>query len=193
MKEKNRKPIREITFLMLLIFLSTLLSGCGSGSSEEKATPASAGAVADGDAERGRQYFMGYAHFTHDGPPCMGCHSVGNNGLLGGGSMGPDLTDVSERLSQAEMISLLSNSGGTSSSVMQPIYTTHPLTEAEQADLIVFMESSAGQAETNREWVVIAISIGGFFAAAAVFGWIFHSRLRGVRRVLVQDAFLKQQ
>lgn len=40
---------------------------------------------------------MGYTHFEHEGPPCMGCHSVGENGLLGGGAMGPDLTNVSNR------------------------------------------------------------------------------------------------
>lgn len=85
------------------------------------AQPVSATAIAAGNVENGRKLFMGYAHFQNDGPPCMGCHSVGNNGLLGGGAMGPDLTDVSTRLSQDEIASILTNSG----SATLPCYATH--------------------------------------------------------------------
>lgn len=59
------------------------------------AQPVSAEMIANANVDNGRKLFMGYTHFEHEGPPCMGCHSVGENGLLGGGAMGPDLTNVS--------------------------------------------------------------------------------------------------
>ena len=131
---------------------------------------------------------MGYTHFQYDGPPCMGCHSVGNNGLLGGGAMGPDLTDVSTRLSQDEIVSILTNSGLTFSPVMQPIFTEHPLTTTEQADLIAFLNASVGQPESNKEIWVFAISLAGFVAAVGALGFIYRGRLRSVRRALVNKA-----
>jgi hypothetical protein len=171
-----------------IVFLVFLLFGCGSMTEHKVTRPASAQAIAAGDVDNGRALFMGYAHFENEGPPCMGCHNVGENGLLGGGAMGPDLTDVSTRLSQDEIASLLSNSGPTLSPVMQPIFTEHPLTESEQADLIAFFDASVGQPEANREIWVFAISLAGFVAAVALLGFIYRGRLRSVRRALVNKA-----
>jgi len=141
-----------------------------------------------GDAERGQDLFMGYAHFQNDGPPCMGCHNVGSNGLLGGGAMGPDLTNVSTQRSQEEIASFLSNSGPAISPVMQPIFTEHPLTESEQADLIAFLNASVGQPEFNKELLVLGISLAGFVGAVLVLGFVYRNRLRGVRKALVNKA-----
>ena len=131
---------------------------------------------------------MGYAHFEHEGPPCMGCHSVGENGLLGGGVMGPNLTNVTNTLSQEEVVSFLSNSGTKTSPVMKPIFTEHPLTESEQADLIAFLEASFGQPESDREIIVFGISLVGLAAAIVLLGFIYRNRLRSVRRALVNKA-----
>lgn len=138
--------------------------------------------------EQGRQLFMGNIHFKNEGPPCMGCHNVGQNGLLGGGAMGPDLTNVSTKRSQDEIASILSNSGATISPVMQPILAEHPLTESEQTDLIAFLNASVGQPESNKEFLVIAISLAGFMAAVVVLGFVYRNRLRGVRKALVNKA-----
>ena len=138
--------------------------------------------------QRGQDLFMGYTHFQHDGPPCMGCHNVGSNGLLGGGAMGPDLTNVSTQRSQEEIASVLSNSGPLISPVMQPILAEHPLTEGEQADLIAFLNESVGQRESNREIIVIGISLAGFAGAVILLGFVYRGRLRGVRKTLLKRA-----
>ena len=127
---------------------------------------------------------MGYTHLENGGPPCMGCHNIGSNGVLGGGAMGPDLTGVSTRRSPSELGETLTNPGP----VMAPIFSEHPLTAEEQADLIAFMEVSAGQPETNREWLVIAISLAGFLAAVGLIQFLYRKRLRGVRKPLVKKA-----
>lgn len=171
-----------------IVFLAFFLFGCGTKATNSPAQPVSAPAITAGNVENGRNLFMGYAHFENDGPPCMGCHNVGQNGLLGGGAMGPDLTNVSNRLSQTEIVSILSNAGTTISPVMQPIFTAHPLTESEQADLIAFLNASVGQPESNREIWVFGISLAGFMAAVGALGFIYRGRLRSVRRTLVNKA-----
>ena len=141
-----------------------------------------------GNADRGRDLFMGRLHFQHEGPPCMGCHNVGSNGILGGGAMGPDLTNVSSERSQAELLAVLSNTGRKISPVMRPIYTDHPLTWEEQVDLLAFLEASVGQPESDKELLVFVISLAGFVGAVAALGFVYRGRLRGVRRQLVNTA-----
>ena len=102
---------KEQISLLLIVFLVLLLVGCGSAPEGENAQPASAQAIVDGNADNGRDLFMGYAHFQNDGPPCMGCHSVGKNGILGGGALGPNLTNVSTKRSDVEILGVLSNTG----------------------------------------------------------------------------------
>ncbi len=123
----------------------------------------------------------------------MGCHNIGSNGLLGGGAMGPDLTNVSTRRSQEEVASILSNSGPTISRVMQPIFTEHSLAESEQADLIAFLNASVGEPESNKEIIVIGISLAGFVAAVALLGFVYRGRLRGVRKPLLKKAQLQNR
>jgi len=175
-----------------ILLLAFLLSGCGS-KPVQPAQPASVQALAAGNAENGQKLFMGYAHFQNDGPPCMGCHSVGENGLLGGGAMEPDLTNVTTKRSQEEIVSILANSGTTISPVMQPIFAAHPLTESEQADLVAFLKASNGQPEANKEWMVVGISVAGFVAAVVALGFVYRGRLRSVRRALVEKAQAENQ
>jgi len=185
MKKHTYKERSNLWWTVLLMFF---LFGCGSAPEMKAAHPVSAEAIANGNVENGRKLFMGYAHFQNDGPPCMGCHSVGNNGLLGGGVMGPNLTDVTETLSQDEIVSILSNSGTKISPVMQPVFSEHPLTESEQADLIAFMKASVGQPETDKEIIILGISLLGVAAAIGALGFIYRDRLHSIRKALVNQA-----
>lgn len=148
----------------------------------------SAQSFSAGNVQTGQKLFMGNLHFQNGGPPCMGCHNIGENGLLGGGAMGPDLTNVSARRSETEISGIMSNTGPATSPVMQPIYGDAPLTVEEQADLLAFIKASAGQPEANRELLVIGISVAGFVAAAVLLGFVYRGRLRSVRRSLVKKA-----
>ena len=174
--------------ILLIVMLAFWLFGCGPAPEGSSAETVSAKAITDGNVDHGRDLFMGYAHFENEGPPCMGCHSVGENGLLGGGAMGPDLTNLSSQRSQTEILAVLSNTGRKISPVMRPIYSDHPLTWEEQVDLLAFLESSVGQTEVDRELLVLGISIAGFFAAVGVLGFVYRNRLRSVRRAMVNKA-----
>ena len=187
MMNRSRK-FKERIYLLVIASFTFLLFGCGAAPEEISIQPPSAEMIANGDVENGQKLFMGYAHLEHEGPPCMGCHSVGDNGLLGGGAMGPDLTNVSTRRNDAEILGILSNTGTDISPVMQPIYVTDPLTAEEQADLLAFMKSSIGQPESDKELLVLGISIVGFFGAVGALGFVYRNRLRSIRRVLVNKA-----
>jgi hypothetical protein len=50
------------------------------------------------------------------------------------------------------------------------------------------MKSSAGEPETDKELLVLGISILGTLGAAVVLGFVYRNRLRSVRRVLVDKA-----
>ncbi len=188
------KPSERTVRLMGIAVLAMLfLSGCGGPYFPFFNEPPALEVVSPetmppGNAENGQALFMGQAHFEHEGPPCMGCHSVGENGILGGGAMGPNLTNIIEELSPTEILCVLSNSGPVISPVMKPIYTDAPLTAQEQADLLAFMETSIGQPEADRELWVLGISLVGAVFGAGVLGFIYRNRLRSVRRTLVEKA-----
>lgn len=182
------KKFTERIYLLVVASFTLLLFGCRAVPEIEIAQPASAEEIASGNVENGRKLFMGNVHLEQEGPPCMGCHSVGENGLLGGGALGPDLTNISTKRTDQEIIGVLSNTGSVISAVMLPIYQTDPLTGQEQADLLAFLKASAGQQETNREFLVLGISLIGTVGVAIMFGFIYRNRLRSVRRALVNKA-----
>lgn len=182
----NQKFIGRRGYVPIL-FLAFLLFGCATAPAAHEAKGADQPAAA-GDVEKGRALFMGYQHFQNGGPACMGCHSVGSNGLLGGGALGPDLTDVSTRRTTAELAATLGSTAKTLSPVMLPIYSEEPLTAAEQADLTTFFSASAGQPESNYELLLLTISTAGFFGVVIAIQLIYRKRLRGVRKPLVDKA-----
>lgn len=186
----NRSFIRKRAQLSIFL-LAFLLFGCATAPKAPHETTG-AGQPAAGDVEKGRALFMGYQHLQNNGPSCMGCHSVGSNGLLGGGALGPNLTDVTERLKADDLSATLGGTAKTLSPVMLPIYAEHPLTAAEQADLIAFMAASVGQPETDHELLLLGISTVGFFGVVIAIQIIHRKRLRGVRRPLVEKANAKR-
>jgi mono/diheme cytochrome c family protein len=183
--KKKRGKSRVQFYLLPIVFLAFFLFEVGSMPEPQIRAAASAEEIAAGNFESGRDLFMGYAHFKREGPPCMGCHNVGKNGILGGGAMGPDLTNVSTRRTDTEIMEILSNTGAITPPMMQPIYADFPLTGEEQADLLAFMKASAGQPESDKEFLVIGISLAGFVAAILALGFVYRGRLRGVRKALV--------
>jgi mono/diheme cytochrome c family protein len=180
---------KQRTHFLSIVLLAFFLFGCGSTPEDVKpAETPSAEVIAGGDIENGRKLFMGYTHLENEGPPCMGCHNVGENGILGGGALGPDLTNISTERSDEELIGVMSNTGTVISPVMQPIYAVDPLTAEEQADLLAFMKASVGEPESDKELLVLGISILATIGAAIVLGFVYRNRLRSVRRALVKKA-----
>jgi mono/diheme cytochrome c family protein len=63
--------------------------------------PATAPAPDAAQAALGRAFFTGRKAFANGGAPCMACHTAGDLGPMGGGSLGKDLTNLYLRLGEA--------------------------------------------------------------------------------------------
>ncbi len=163
--------------------VTTVIAYLAEGSSQPAETAALE--LQTGDAAIGEALFLGNDHFENDGPPCMGCHNLGNSGLLGGGALGPDLTDAYTRYTDASLAAALANIPWPT---MKPILTDHPLTPEEQAHLRAYILAEPGQEAADYELVIIGISLAGFIGVVLFFAVIYRRRLRGVRRPLVNQA-----
>jgi mono/diheme cytochrome c family protein len=136
-----------------------------------------------GDPENGRAIFLGDVHLENGGPFCIGCHSIDDTGLLGGGTLGPNLTEAYTKYGDVGLEGILSNLPFLT---MSPIYSNHSLTGQEKADLRAFIKSAAGTPQVNKEPLIIGISLAGFAAAMLVIGFIWRNRLPPVRKGLLQ-------
>ncbi|HKZ83716.1 MAG TPA: cytochrome c [Anaerolineae bacterium] len=147
--------------------------------------------LAQGNAALGRELFTGAARFQNGGPPCMGCHSIGGIGALGGGVLGPDLTPAFSKFGDAGLASLLST---IPLPTMNPIFGLQglsPLTPEEQANLRAFLQQ-ASLAERPPDALVQLLILSAIGAALTlVLAHIFwRKRLVAVRRPLVTPARL---
>ncbi len=92
-----------------------------------------------GESSIGKELFEGTIRFENGGPPCLACHSVAGIGALGGGALGPDLTNAYAKFGGDAIDAILAT---TPFATMQPNFDDQPLTEEEQAHLAVFLEQA---------------------------------------------------
>ncbi len=137
----------------------------------EAAPAAPAPSLPKGDAARGRALFLGSARFANGGAACVACHTAGQVGALGGGALGPDLSDLYRRFGEAGLASALKTPAFR---VMRETYRDKPLTDAEVADLIAFFKAvgaaePAPQAGLARLWQLGLLGMGLLLAAMYAF------------------------
>ena len=158
------------------------------------AAPAPTSAAAElptGDAENGKTLFLGTTRLTNGGPACMTCHSVVGIGALGGGTLGPDLTDVFNRYGgQAGLAAFI---GSPSTTTMNAVWTNQPMTDQERADLVAFFETTTVPARpVSMLWTLAGLSGAGaaIMIASAQVWW--RKRLMGVRKPMIARANAKK-
>ncbi|MBI2910303.1 MAG: cytochrome c [Chloroflexi bacterium] len=158
-------------------------SRSGTAAPQNVPAPQASEAQLAGDPARGKEYFVGARRLQNGGPSCLACHAVSTVGVLGGGALGPDLTQTYAKFGADDLRSSLASLPFPS---MRPIYNSRPLTPEEQADLAAFFRVA-----TREERVVEA---PGLLAGAGVVGAAFllalmrviwRGRLIAVRQPLV--------
>lgn len=137
------------------------------------------------DAATGKGLFTGKLALKNGGPACLSCHNVSSVGLIGGGTVGKDLTTAYSNLGEAGITSLLKT---TPFPMMKEIYTAKPLTDAEISGVLAFLKevSSTQSAPAQNPSLFFVIGGAGALLIIGLFQWLWRGRLSGVRRTLVK-------
>jgi mono/diheme cytochrome c family protein len=154
------------------------------------------------DVRAGRAIFQGVRPLEAGGTACIACHSINDipadaqrgadlrlNAVsaLGGGRLGPDLTNVYERLQGRKSLSAWLVAPATQT--MQPIFKNHPLTGDEIHSLVAYFEATASQSPTDPSASRVTLLLTGLIGAAAlvfVMDAIWRRRFHAVRQPLVE-------
>jgi len=166
----------------LLAYLGKISVGKEEAPSQQ---PAPVEAVPLGDPIVGKNLFTGVQRFEKGGPACMACHNIAGIGALGGGALGPDLTQAFQKYNgQRGLDSFLSS---VPTQTMNAVWSSKPITIQERAALIAFLqEASAAQRSPQALEQLSLLALAGmvvFLAMAQVF---WRSRLTEVRKPLVK-------
>ena len=132
----------------------------------------------------GQKIFEGAHALANSGPACISCHNVRGAGILGGGTMGKDLTFVYARLQDQGLQAALDS---TPFPLMKDVYAKHALLPEEAFALKAYFWSASkdGTAPgTDRNFLYLGVI--GLFAALGSIGAVWQSRLRGVRKQIVE-------
>lgn len=150
-------------------------------------------AIAPGDVDNGWRLFMGRAKLQNGGAACISCHSIKGVGMFGGGTLGPDLTGVSLKYRDPELISILQNPNFP---VMGTVFGTHALSNEEIVQLFALFQNAkqmnpmpATQAGiTTLDPKFFVIGVAGMLLVLALMNLGWRKRSRGVREELVRRA-----
>lgn len=115
--------------------LNGILAYIQTTSNAPKTVTASA-ALPVGNADRGRDLFVGNIRFLNHGASCNSCHNVDMKGFISGGALGKDLTHAVTRLTAPGVAGVVS---GLPFPQMRETYSSRPVTPQEIADLTAFL------------------------------------------------------
>ena len=163
--------------------VEALLDFLAEGAQPPSAAPAAVPTdTASGDPHQGKALFTGVISFQRGGAPCLACHTVSGLVMLGGGSLGPDLTSIYGRLGSAGLASVLAT---LPFPTMQPIYQNRPLTPGERSDLAALFQTAVGRQQVDVSLRLVVVAVAGFVLSLLLTAAVWRKRLRSVRRSLV--------
>lgn len=127
------------------------------------------------DIARGRNLFLGQLPLVHGGTSCVSCHSVAYHGPLGGGTIGPNLTQVYSKYGDQGLSKALSKPGFR---IMKDMYAAKPLAPDEVFALKAFLYQAdkAGSEGEDYRKKFIFLGVGGTVLILGVIDWIWRRR-----------------
>ena len=149
-------------------------------------SPAAEPAFTAADVALGRDLAVGSRTLANGGPPCISCHAFRGIPLLGGGSLGPDLTQEYTRLGGGRAITAWLTAPATPT--MRSVYKTRALQPDEIRALAAYLESVSNQKEgrTASKWkTFFLLGLAGCLIAMVVMDACWKNRFNAVRRPLV--------
>ncbi|MBI4460621.1 MAG: c-type cytochrome [Acidobacteria bacterium] len=141
------------------------------------------------DLSAGTEFFLGTRRLSQGGAACISCHTLGNLQGMGGGRLGPDLTQVYERLGGRKALGAWLTTPGTTT--MQAVFRQHPLQPEEILALVAVFEDApkkSQSADSSSQINFFLAGMVGLCFGLAVMGWAWRGRFRTVRRALISNA-----
>lgn len=150
-------------------------------------------AMLPGDVDAGWRLFTGRARLQNGGSACISCHAINGVGLFGGGTLGPDLTGVSLKYRDPELISILQNPNFPT---MATVFGKQALADEEIVQLFALFQNSkqlnpmpASQAGVSRlDPRFFVVGVIAMLVVLTFLNLAWRNRLRGVRQELVRKA-----
>jgi cytochrome c2 len=173
----------------LIDYIGGQSGGASTGGSKEAAASESQAPFTAEQVQAGLELFRGDAKLEAGGPPCLSCHDVSGVGWLGGGALGPNLTDVYNRLGGRQGLTAWLSAPPTPS--MSALYRDQPLSEKEVHALTAFLADRATQsdkASAAGRMQLFWLGLAGTAALLFLFERIWRNRFRGVRRRIVHSS-----
>jgi cytochrome c2 len=139
------------------------------------------------DVTLGRQFFLGQQRLANSGPPCVSCHTLTTVGGLGGGHLGPDLTNEIGRLGGRRGATAWLTSPPTTT--MQTVFSKHPLEVGEIVPLLAVIDDASRQGERKSNAAKEKFSgfgIGGMLIGLVLLQTAWRRRFRSVRRSVIR-------
>jgi mono/diheme cytochrome c family protein len=147
--------------------------------------------VTPADVGSGLNLFTGQTTLSGGGASCISCHNVTGAGMLGGGTLGPDLTAANTKYRDPELIAILQNPNFPT---MKSVFGARPLTDEEVVQLFAYLQNAkqthpAAQAQPGivriDPWFLL-IGVATLVLALVGLNFAWKNRLRGVREDLVR-------
>ncbi len=171
---QKKMPDQDLSEADILQLLEFIKGGGGPAKTSEnksalKATP--------NDIELGRSLFSGSMRLSKGGPACVSCHTAGQLQYLGGGSLGPDLTQAYSNYNDTGLSKVLTK---ITFPTMAEIYAAKPLTNDEvfQIKAFLYTVDRAGPVTAGYQKKFLFLGILGLFIGLGVIDFAWRSRRR---------------
>ena len=145
------------------------------------------------DVEAGYRLYTGRDGLAGGGAACIGCHTVGGLGALGGGRLGPDLTKVFERYEDRRKLGAWLKAPATQT--MLPTFKDHPLEDDEILSLVAWFQDAADTRDEDTSpstLVFVLVGLGGAIAVILLMNRAWSRRFRAVRKPLLRESRLPE-
>jgi mono/diheme cytochrome c family protein len=164
----------------LLAYIESQSGGAGT-----QAAPAAEITFSEEDVSKGMNMFTGTLQLKKGGAACISCHASSSITSPSGGSLGPDLTKVAERLGGGR--GLMGWMASPPSKTMRPIYKKRPLEKDEVHALVAFLVSEKEHEAQGAGFMkLLGLGVIGALVVLGLFALIWGKRLRAVRSPLVE-------
>lgn len=172
--KQKKMPDRDLKPEEILSILEFIKSG---GPKEAPVDIRPASLATPADIQKGRDLFTGRIALSAGGAPCLSCHTAGDVGLLGGGTMGLNLTQVYSKYEDKGISKSLKKPGFR---IMKDYYADKVLTDEEVFALKAFLYDTdrKGPSVGNPQKKFLFLSLGGTILMMGAADFIWRRRRR---------------